>query len=306
MKHSAVNSSVFVSKSALSALKKKAAFVGLPASKKQSLIGSGASKSPFKTKGMDFSEVRQYQAGDDIRQIDWRVTAKYGKPFTKLYTDEKERQVVLVCDMRSSMKFATSGDFKSVLAAKMTAFLSWVSVAKGDTIRTLLVLPDMIKVMPIGKGEQTIALMLDELSEATNPFCLPTDIVSFEQVLKRLDALTPKGASVFVLSDFHDITPDGIQRIGKMAVRSDVSFVHIFDAMEEKMPAALLPITDGKHAFVADMRDKTNRKVFEDSFTKIQSMIGDAVNRYQLGYLPVRTDESYLDMIARYCEGRAI
>ena len=306
MKHSVVNSSVFVSKSALSALKKKAAFVGLPVSKKQSLIGSGASKSPFKTKGMDFSEVRQYHAGDDVRQIDWRVTAKYGKPFTKLYTDEKERQVVLVCDMRSSMKFASSGDFKSVLAAKMTAFLAWVSVAKGDTLRTLLVLPDMIKVMPMGKGEQTIALMLDELSESTNPFRLSPDIISFEQVLKRLDALTPKGASVFVLSDFHDITPDGIQRIGKMAVRSDVSFVHIFDAMEEKMPAALLPITDGKQAFMADMRDKTNRKVFEDSFTKIQSMIGDAVTRYQLGYLPIRTDEAYLDMIARYCEGRAI
>lgn len=306
MKHSAVNSSVFVSKSALTALKKKASFIGLPVSKKQSLIGSGASKSPFKTKGMDFSEVRQYHAGDDVRQIDWRVTAKYGKPFTKLYMDEKERQIVLVCDMRSSMKFATAGDFKSVLAAKMTAFLAWVSVAKGDTLRTLLVLPDMIKVMPMGKGEQAIALMLDELSEATNPFRLSLDIISFEQVLKRVDALIPKGASVFVLSDFHDITPDGIQRVGKMAVRSDVSFVHIFDAMEEKMPAALLPITDGKQAFMADMRDKTNRKVFEDSFTKIQSMIGDAVNRYQLGYLPVRTDEAYLDMIARYCEGRAI
>ena len=306
MKHSAVNSSVFVSKSALVALKKKATFARLPIPKKQSLIGTGASKSPFKTKGMDFSEVRQYQAGDDVRQIDWRVTAKYGKPFTKLYTDEKERQVVLVCDMRSSMKFATSGDFKSVIAAKMTAFLAWVSATKGDTIRTILVLPDMIKVMPMGKGEQTIALMLDELSEASNPFYLSQDIVSLEQALKRLDAITPKGASVFVLSDFHDMTPDNIQQIGKLVMRSDVSFVHIFDAMEEKMPSALLPITDGKHAFMADMRDKTNRKVFEDSFTKIQSMIGDAVNRYKLGYLPVRTDEAYLDMIARYCEGKAI
>ena len=306
MKQLAVNSSVFVSKGALTALKKKAAFVKFPVPKKQSLIGSGASKSPFKTKGMDFSEVRQYQAGDDVRQIDWRVTAKYGKPFTKLYTDEKERQVVLVCDMRSSMKFATSGDFKSVLSAKMTAFLAWVSAAKGDTIRTLLILPDMIKVMPVGKAEQTIAVMLDELSEASNPFRISQDIVSFEQALKRLEVITPKGSSVFILSDFHDVTPNDIQRVGKIAMRSDVSFVHIFDTMEEKMPAALLPITDGSEAFIADMRDKTNRKVFEDSFTKIQSMIGDAVNRYQLGYLPVRTDESYLDMIARYCEGKVI
>ncbi|MBR5129646.1 MAG: DUF58 domain-containing protein [Alphaproteobacteria bacterium] len=306
MKYPTVNSSVFASKTALAALKKRASFIGLPISKKQALVGTGASKSPFKTKGMDFSEVRQYQAGDDVRQIDWRVTAKYGKPFTKLYTDEKERQVVLVCDMRSSMKFATSGDFKSVLAAKMTAFLGWVSVSKGDTLKTLLVLPDMLKVLPIGKGEKNIAFILDELSEASNPFNVPQDILSFEQILKQLDVLTPKGASVFILSDFHDITPSVMQKIGQISVRADVSFVHIFDAMEEKMPTALLPVTDGQQAFIADMKNKTNRKVFEDSFTKIQSVIADAVNGYKLGYLPVRTDEAYLDLIARYCEGRAI
>lgn len=302
MKQPTLNSSVFVSVSALTALQKKATLVGLPKTKKQSVTGVGTSKSPFKTKGMDFSEVRQYQAGDDIRQIDWRVTAKYGKPFTKLYTDEKHRQIIVVCDIRSAMKFATQGDFKSVLSAKMATFLAWIAVSKGHTLRMLFVLPDMLRVSPVGAGTKAVSALLPELSEATNPLDTPEDLISLEQALNRLGALTSKGTSVFIFSDFHDITPDAVQRLGHLSKRADISLIHIFDTMEEKMPAAVLPVTDGKKAFVADMRDKTNRKLFADSFTKIQSVIGDAVNAYGLGYLPVRTDEAYIDIIMRYCE----
>ena len=304
MKHSKVNSSVFVSVPALAALKKKAAVVRIPQSKKQALTGIGSSRSPFKTKGMDFSEVRQYQAGDDIRQIDWRVTAKYGKPFTKLYTDEKQRQVILVCDFRSAMKFASSGDFKSVLVAKMAAFLAWASTFKGDTIRALIILPELIKVTPISSGDEGISSLLSELSSALDPFSVPADIISLEQIIKRLEAITPKGAFVFMFSDFHDITPEAVKKIGLLSKHADLSFIHIFDAMEEKMPAAVLPVTDMRKAYMIDMRDKKNRKVFSDSFTKIQDIVGQTVNAYHLGYLPVRTDEAYLDIIARYCEGR--
>lgn len=298
-----VNSSVFVSPAGLAALKMKAQIGRLPDSKRMALTGSGTTKSPFKTKGMDFSEVRQYQAGDDIRQIDWRVTAKYGKPFTKLYTDEKERQVFFVCDLRSAMKFASHGDFKSVIAAKITAFLAWVAESKGDVVRALLILPDNIKLMPAGKGEDIILNLLNEISVSLDPFVFNEDMVSLEQVTKRLDGLVPKGALVFMCSDFHDLTPQAVHHIGQVSKKANVSFIHIFDAMEEKMPAAVLPVTNGTQTVTVDMRDKKNRKVFEDSFTKIQSLTADAVHSYKLGYLPIRTDESYLNIVAGYCEG---
>ena len=92
---------------------------------------TGETPSLFKTKGMDFSEVRSYQAGDDIRQIDWRVTAKYGKPFTKLYVEEKEQRVFFLLDLRSVMQFATSGQFKSVIVARLFSYLSWKFLAKN-------------------------------------------------------------------------------------------------------------------------------------------------------------------------------
>ena len=302
MKHLGGNSSVFVSPTALAALKKKAAALQLPASKKQSLTGTGSTKSPFKTKGMDFSEVRQYQAGDDIRQIDWRVTAKYGKPFTKLYVDEKQRQVIFVCDLRSSMKFASSGDFKSVLVAKMGAFLAWIATQKGDNIQALFMLPELLKTTPAGNATDIISGFLSELSSALDPFNMPLDIVNFDQMLKRLEPITKKGSLVFIFSDFHDMTPESTKNIGHLSKRADISLIHIFDAMEEKMPAAILPISDGNKAFIADMRNKTNRKIFSDSFTKVQDIIAQTVTMYHLGYLPIRTDEPYLDIIARYCE----
>ncbi|MGN1063595.1 MAG: DUF58 domain-containing protein [Alphaproteobacteria bacterium] len=301
-----VNSSVFVSPASLAALKKKAQIGRLPDSKRVSVTGTGTTKSPFKTKGMDFSEVRQYQAGDDVRQIDWRVTAKYGKPFTKLYTDEKEQHVFFICDLRTAMKFASHGDFKSVVAAKITAFLAWVAESKQDGVRALLILPDNIKLMPARTGEEVILPLLNEISASLDPFVFNEDIISLVQVTQRLESLVPKGALVFICSDFHDLTPESAHHIGRLSQKARVSFIHIFDAMEEKMPAAVLPVTNGAHCVTVDMRDKKNQKIFKDSFTKIQSMVADTVTTYKLGYLPVRTDENYIGIVARYCEGTTV
>ena len=111
----------------LIALKARAEAFILPATGKKATVGFGSTYSPFKSRGLDFQEVRVYQPGDDIRQIDWHVTAKYGKPFTKLYTEEKERTIFFVVDLRSNMHFATHGDFKHVIAARMAAFMAFIA-----------------------------------------------------------------------------------------------------------------------------------------------------------------------------------
>ena len=303
MKNKTLNSSVFTSVQSLTALQKKASMTRIPRSNKQALSGVGSTKSPFKTKGMDFSEIRQYQAGDDIRQIDWRVTAKYGKPFTKLYTDEKQRPVFLLCDLRTSMKFATQGDFKSVIAAKITAFLAWLAESKGELIKSMLILPDGIRCLPPGQGKQTVLALIKELSIATNPVGLIPDLMTLEQATNKLGAFVGPGSLLFVCSDFHDLTPTTIQHFVRTSDKATLSFIHIFDKMEEKMPDLILPVTDGTHVMQVDMTDKKNRKLFTDSFMKTQRMLTDAANTYGFGYLSVRTDESYLAKIARYCEG---
>ena len=122
----------------LIALKQRAESFLLPDSGKKATIGVGNTYSPFKSRGLDFQEVRVYQPGDDIRQIDWHVTAKYGKPFTKLYTEEKERTIFFVVDLRTNMHFATHGDFKSVIAARIAAFMAFIAEQQKDKIGYIL------------------------------------------------------------------------------------------------------------------------------------------------------------------------
>ena len=116
----------------LVSLKEHAESLFLPLNDKVSLSGFGNKKSPFRSRGLDFQEVRVYQPGDDIRQIDWRVTAKYGEPFTKLYSEEKEQQIYLVCDLRPNMQFASHGHFKSVVAVRLTALSAFMANKKKD------------------------------------------------------------------------------------------------------------------------------------------------------------------------------
>lgn len=303
MKQPQWNSSVFVSEAGLAALQKKSKDLIIQQSKKMSLSGSGYSQSPFKTKGMDFSEVRPYQMGDDARQIDWRVTAKYGKPFTKLYVDERQRQIVFICDLRSCMKFASHGDFKSVIAAKMTIFLAWIAVHKNDPIRLVLMLPDMIKISPIVTGQEGVLSLIRDIVPALNPTVVSEDLISFDQMIKKIGPVISKGNSVFLCSDFHDVTPNTYQHMSVLSKRADISLIHIFDKMESQMPNVLFPVTDGKRVFVADMRQSKYRKVFADSFTHIQSVVSDMVRQCRLGYLPIQTNESYLERLAKYCIG---
>ena len=116
-------------------LKEHAESLIFSANEKFSLTGFGDKKSPFRSRGLDFQEVRVYQPGDDIRQIDWRVTAKYGEPFTKLYTEERDQQIYLICDLRPNMQFASRGHFKSVIAGRLTALSAFMADKKKESIK---------------------------------------------------------------------------------------------------------------------------------------------------------------------------
>lgn len=304
MNEKKLNSSVFASVNSLIALQKKAKKGSTVTPQKQTLFGTGATKSPFKTKGMDFAEVRAYQAGDDTRQIDWRVTAKYGKPYTKLYIDEKERPVFFMCDLRSHMKFASHGDFKSVIAAKITTFLGWFCAAKGDSLQALVITPDTLKLTTSGKGKNIVLPLLKELSAASHPTALTPDVMTLDQALTRAVSMVSKGALVFICSDFHDFDLKGVKQCTKIANKGGVTFIHIFDEMEETLPAALLPLSDGYQATLVDMTDKKNRKVFDAAFASQQTFIKKTATTYGINYIPVRTDSDYLKTIAAFCEGR--
>ena len=129
---------VFSSLKDLLSLRGDALSVGLKTDKKNLSLSTGSQRSFFKTKGMNFEEVRPYQQGDDSRQIDWRVTAKHGKPFTKVYVDDTVHQVCVLTDLQNQMFFASHGDFKSVVAARVNALISWIVLNQKGVLHQIV------------------------------------------------------------------------------------------------------------------------------------------------------------------------
>jgi len=277
-------------------LKEQSESLIFPTNNRVSLTGFGDKKSPFRSRGLDFQEVRIYQPGDDIRQIDWRVTAKYGEPFTKLYTEEKEQQIYLVCDLRPNMQFASFGHFKSVIAGRLTALSAFMANKKKDRLSYLL-LTDKIISSVDGSSADLIPTLLNQL---TQPAVKNSD-VSFSEVIPHLGRHLKTGASLILFSDFYDLVEKELKILGQLGQKNTVTFVHIYDEMERELPPESLPYSDGKNTFVMD--GKTAQKAFQRSWDEQTNRLRQAVQKYGLGYLALATNSPYLNLYSQFCFG---
>lgn len=292
---------VTVSQDDLVALKALARHAKAPETRQAVMSGVGDTRSPFRTRGLDFQEMRAYQPGDDIRQINWRMTAKYGKPFTKLYTEEKERPVYLVCDMRSRMKFASRGDFKSVVAARLTMFLGWLAERKRDRIRTLLILPDLIKTRRLDSGEDGLLHFIPDVTAAAVPTQIGADETSLTQAVTEIGRIAESGALIFVCSDCRDMTTATVKELARIGRKSEIALIQIYDEMEARLPTGVFPMTNGRERIVVNTAEKGLQDTFARSFRQQTAFIRENATRYGWGYVPVRTTDEYLALVAAFC-----
>ncbi len=292
---------VFAAVDELLALRGKVGGLMLSATRRPAYSGAGTTRSPFRTRGLDFQEVRAYQAGDDIRQIDWRVTAKYGKPFTKLYTDEKERDVFVICDMRPGMKFASNGRFKSVVAARVAMFLSFLALKKGDRLGFALLTAAGLEIVPPETGETVVVSLARALSAASDPTVTTTGAATLTDALKTAKKHVKRGGILFVLSDFTDLTTAAAKHFAALTDQKTVSLIHIYDDIEADMPAGVYPITDGSETAFLDMR--ANGQKYRADFEKIQASITATAQKYQTGYMTIKTTDADLERIASFVKG---
>ena len=277
-------------------LKEQAESLILPTNDKVSLTGFGDKKSPFRSRGLDFQEVRVYQPGDDIRQIDWRVTAKYGEPFTKLYTEEKEQQIYLVCDLRPNMQFASHGHFKSVVAGRLMVLSAFMAAKKKNGLSYTLLTDKVISSVDAA-GSDLIPSLLNKL---TTPPVEQSDIL-FSDTLSQVGHHLKTGASLILFSDFYDLEKKELKILGQLGQKNTVTFIHIYDEMERKLPAESLPYSDGKESFLMD--GKSAGKAFRASWQSQTNMLRESVQKYGLGYLALSTDSPYLKLYSQFCWG---
>lgn len=230
--------------------------------KKSSSPMSGGYTSPFRGRGIDFSEVRAYLPGDDIRAMDWRVTARTGKPHTKLFIEERERPVFFLCDFSSSMFFATRTAFKSVVLSRAVSLLAWAASGHGDRVGGCVFSEEEFQLYkPLG-GKRGVLQLVKALSSRSQaiPEKFSDHPADLEKVIRRVKHAIRPGSLLYVLSDFRCMSPNSERLISEVARHCDVVSVLISDPSEIYAPSNnTLKISNGESFGSIDTSNSTVR-----------------------------------------------
>ena len=232
---------------------------------------TGGHTSRFRGRGMDYLESRAYQPGDDIRSMDWRVTARTSHAHVKLYQEERERPVVVMIDLGAGMFFATQGAFKSVIAARAAALIGWAAIQNGDRIGAFLFNGGHHELRPLG-GQRGVMRLIRQLVTATDPAVAMNQNIDvhgshLNEALLRLHRVARPGSLVFILSDFYAIDADTRRHLQRLRQHNDIVACQIVDALElTPPPAGRYAITDGAETGLLDTRSDARRRAYQDYF----------------------------------------
>jgi uncharacterized protein (DUF58 family) len=264
-------------------------------------VFGGEYHSVFKGRGMEFSEVRDYVPGDDVRSIDWNVTARTGHPFVKVYQEERELTVLFLVDQSGSGRFGTRSRLKAELAAEVGAILALSAVHNNDKVGLALFADDVELYVPPGKGRRHVLRVVREIL-----FYEPTGRgTSLARALDHLNRAARRRAVVFVLSDFLD---EGYERSLRVASRRhDVVAVRLRDRGEESLPsigvAALRDLETGRE-FLVDTSDPGVRRAFAERVAHADKAFQDAVRRARVDHLELWTEHDVVMSLSGFFRSR--
>ena len=258
--------------------------------------------STFKGRGMTFSEVRKYEFGDDIRSIDWNVTARYNEPFIKIFEEERELTVMLLVDVSGSEAFATKNKLKKEIITEIAATLAFSALKNNDKVGAILFSDKVELFIPPNKGKTRILRIIRELIEFT-PNSIKTNI---DSSLRFLLNVIQKKAIVFLLSDFID---DNYEKSLKLASKKfDLTGIRIYDIKETEIPKiGVVPIIDaesGKLEWV-DTNSKKVRHNYKTNYDRNIKQFHSLFKKNGAGIIDCRVDESYVKKLLGYFKLRA-
>lgn len=264
-------------------------------------IFSGEYHSSFKGRGMTFSEVRQYQFGDDIRSIDWNVTARYNEPYVKVFEEERELTMMLVVDISGSESFGSSQQFKRDILTEISATLAFSAIQNNDKVGLLLFSNDIELFIPPKKGKTHVLRIIRELIEF-EPKSKKTDL---NHALKYLSNVMKKKAIVFILSDFMDTGyENALKIVGK---KHDVTGIRVFDKLETELPRlGMVPMRDAENdnIVLVNTNSKKVRTNYRAHYLKTVGYFEDCFTKSGSGIINTRIDESYVKKLLGYFKRR--
>ena len=260
-------------------------------------IFAGEYHSAFKGRGMAFSEVREYQYGDDVRNMDWNVTARLRSPYVKVFEEERELTVVLLVDVSRSRLFGTAGSSRKDVLAEIAAVLSFSAIINNDKVGALFFSDKVEKFIPPKKGRSHLLHIIREIIE----FEPTTDGTDVSEALRYLTNAIKKKCTAFLLSDMIDVNKDGSPRYEealKVAVnRHDLSVIEVYDPRERSIPdIGLVHIKDsetGKAAWV-NTSDRRMRLAYEEWFRNVEQTSSRLFMKYNVDKVSIAVDDDYV------------
>lgn len=258
----------------------------------------GGHLSAFRGRGMEYHESRPYQPGDDIRAIDWRVTARSGLTHTKIYREERERPVLLWLDLSRSMFFGTRNCFKSVLASKLAALLAWSSVQHGDRLGYLVFSEQQhIEFRPT-RGKRSALQFIQQLV-AHSAWNMADDNESEQKAgvkaLTRLRQVTRPGSLVILVSDFRFLDADCRGQLVELSRHNDVVMIHTYDSFERVLPPpGYYRVTDGSSSIDINTASKKLRERYRERYDQHQQALERLCNELGLYLIDIATDDDML------------
>ncbi|MFA0412259.1 DUF58 domain-containing protein [Vibrio renipiscarius] len=254
-------------------------------------------------RGMDFSEVRQYQAGDDIRAIDWRVTARTGKAHTKLFSEEREKPVILYLDLSPSMLFGSTLMLKSVLMAHMASLIAWLTVAQKDRIGAVIDTGSrLIELKPTSRHSGPLALSQQLIERHNEQLKKPADaaISSMTTGLQAVHRLTPKGAEIILMSDFVRLTASDELWLTRLSQHNRVRMIHISDPLEfgQTQFRGVEQVTDRKRTQWLDFSSRQNRQQLALAFSHKQQSLKTFTHKTGMSFSALTSEQPLLQQLS--------
>ncbi len=270
-------------------------------------IFAGEYHSAFKGRGMAFSEVREYQFGDDVRSMDWNVTARLRSPYVKVFEEERELTVVLLIDISRSGLFGTSGMNKRDLIAEIAAVLSFSAIINNDKVGALFFSDRVEKFIPPKKGRSHLLHIIREIIEFRPQY----DGTDVSEALRYLTNAIKKRCTAFLLSDLLDVNEDGTPRyedaLKVAAGRHDLSVIEVYDPRERTLPeVGLVHVKDSetmRDAWV-DTSSRRMRKAYEEWFETVAQTSSRMFMKYKIDSVSIATDQDYVKGLMTFFQKR--
>ena len=278
--------------------------ININAQSKALALLAGRRKIRQRGRGVDFEEVRLYAPGDDVRSIDWRVTARSGDPHTKLFQEDREQPIVLLVDLRSPMWFGSKNCFKTVLASHIASVLAWAGLDAGERVGGIAMTNSGLFEIKPQRSKRSVLRLLRLMESATAPSAAsPSDASdSWSVALSQLKSLSRPGARLMLISDFTDLLADTAveKTLRDIVSHRQVVCFKITDPLDAELPpSGKYALTDGNKQIKMDTSLQRLRSAYKDDFERAHAEVTEYLRRYQMPLVPVDTSENPNELLQR-------